>query len=115
MVSLTGAERIKLLPQKRRKTGFNVNALEKIVLRRRSHPYLIETGKQSDQMIRKKSPNFSKNSPKSCQVKKGPNIYNKVPIENPKHLHQTTYKTLKYVQQTMFETAYLGKNVNKFA
>jgi hypothetical protein len=23
-------------------------------------------------------------------------------LENPKHLHQTTFKTLKYLQQTMF-------------
>jgi len=53
-------------------------------------------------MIGKKLPNFSKNSPKSCQVKKGQNIYNKAQFENPKHLHQTTFETLKYLQQTMF-------------
>jgi hypothetical protein len=47
-------------------------------------------------------PNFSKNSPKSCQVKKGQNIYNKAQFGNPKHLHQTSFKTLKYKQQTMF-------------
>ncbi len=52
--------------------------------------------------LEKKLPNFSKNSPKSRQVKKGQNIYNKPQFENPKHLHQTTFKTLKYLQLTMF-------------
>jgi hypothetical protein len=58
-------------------------------------------------------PNFSNNSPKSCQVKKSRNIYNKTQFESPKHLHQTTFKSLKYLQQikSCFETAYLGKNV----
>jgi hypothetical protein len=50
--------------------------------------------------IRKKSPNVSKNSPKSCQVKKGQNIYNKAQFESPKHLQQTTFETLKYLQPT---------------
>jgi hypothetical protein len=58
--------------------------------------------KESDQMIKKKSPNFSKNRPKCHVVKKGQNIYNKAQFENPKHLHQTTLKALKYLQQTMF-------------
>jgi hypothetical protein len=52
--------------------------------------------------FKKISPNFSKNSPKSCQVKKGQNIYNVAQFENPKHLHQTTFDTLKCMQQTMF-------------
>jgi hypothetical protein len=52
--------------------------------------------------LEKNSPKFSKNSPKSCQVKKGQNIYNKAQIENQKHLNQSTFKTLKYLQQTMF-------------
>jgi hypothetical protein len=43
-------------------------------------------------------PKFSINSPKSSQVKKGQNIYNKAQFEGPKHL-QTT------------ETAYLGENL----
>jgi hypothetical protein len=55
-------------------------------------------------------PNFSKNSPKSNQVKKGQNIYNKDHFVNPKHLHQTTIKTLKYLQQT----ANLCKNLKNF-
>jgi hypothetical protein len=58
--------------------------------------------KQGDQKTRKKSPNFSKNIPKSCKVKKGQNIYNKAQFESPKHLHQTAFETLKYLQQTMF-------------
>jgi hypothetical protein len=51
--------------------------------------------------LEKKLPNFSKNSPKSHQVKKGQNIYNKAQFESQKHLHQTTFETLKYLQQTM--------------
>jgi len=60
------------------------------------------TAIQSDQTIRKKYAKFSKNYPKSRQVKKGQNIYNKAQLKNPKHLHQTTFKTLKYLTQTMF-------------
>jgi hypothetical protein len=52
--------------------------------------------------LEKKLPNFSKNSPKVTKSKKAQNIYNKAQFENPKHLHQTTFKTLKYLQQTMF-------------
>jgi hypothetical protein len=46
--------------------------------------------------------NFSKSSQKSVQVKNVLNIYIKAQFESPKHLHQTTFETLKYVQQTMF-------------
>jgi hypothetical protein len=55
---------------------------------------------QSEQKIRKKIANFLKNIPKSSQVKK--NIYNKAQFENPKHLQQTTFKILKYLQQIVF-------------
>jgi hypothetical protein len=61
--------------------------------------------------LEKKLPNFSKNSPKSHQVKKGQNIYNKAQFENPKHLHQTTLETLKYYNKPCFVTAYIGKYV----
>jgi hypothetical protein len=49
----------------------------------------------------KKHPIFQKvgltvSKPKKCQ-----NIYNKAQSESPKHLHQTTFETLKYLQ-TMF-------------
>jgi hypothetical protein len=40
-------------------------------------------------------------APKSCQVKKGQNIYNKAQFESPKPMQQTTFETLKYPQQTM--------------
>jgi hypothetical protein len=42
-------------------------------------------------LIRKKLPTFSKNSPKSHQVKNGQNIYNKAQFESPNHLQQTRY------------------------
>jgi hypothetical protein len=44
-------------------------------------------------------PNFSKNIPKNFQGKKGQNIHNKAQFESPKHLQQTTFETLKYLQQ----------------
>jgi hypothetical protein len=60
--------------------------------------YFKATQRDCDQVTRrleKNLPNFSKKSPKSCQVKKSQNINNKAQFENPKHLHQTTFKTLK--------------------
>jgi hypothetical protein len=58
---------------------------------------------QGDQKVRKNNlPNFSKSSPESLQVKKGQNVYYKAQFESPKHQHQTTFETLKYLQQTMF-------------
>jgi len=45
-----------------------------------------------------KMPDFSK----SCQVKKGQNIYIEAHFESLKHLHQTTFETLKTLQQIMF-------------
>jgi hypothetical protein len=57
---------------------------------------------QVDQKIRKKLPNFSKNSHKMLPSQKGQNIYSKAQFESPKQLPQTTFKTLKYLQQTMF-------------
>jgi hypothetical protein len=50
----------------------------------------------------KKIAQFFKSSLNGLQVKKGQNIYNKAQFEYPKHLHQTTFETLKYLQQTMF-------------
>jgi hypothetical protein len=49
-----------------------------------------------------KMPNFSKSNLKSLQVQKGQNINNKAQFESPKDLHQTTFETLIYPQQTMF-------------
>ncbi len=34
-------------------------------------------------------------------AKKGQNIYIKDKLEGPKHLHPTTFETLRYLQQTM--------------
>ncbi len=73
------------------------------------------TEDQGDQKVRKKSPNFSKSRPKSLQVNKGQNIYNKAQFESPKHLHQTTFETLKFLQQTMFLNFLFGWKCNKFA
>ncbi len=47
---------------------------------------------QGDQKIRKKIAKFFKKSPKSCQFKKGQNIYNKAQFESPKHLQQPLLK-----------------------
>jgi hypothetical protein len=52
-------------------------------------------------MVEKNLTSFSKNSPKKWPSQKGQNIYNKAQFESPKHLHQTTFKTLKCLQQTM--------------
>jgi hypothetical protein len=51
--------------------------------------------RQGDQKVSKKIAKISKNSPNSCQVKKGQNIYSKAQFESPKHLQQTTLKNLK--------------------
>jgi hypothetical protein len=44
---------------------------------------------------------FPKIAPKVAKSTKGQNIYNKAQFESPKHLQQTTFETLKYIQQTM--------------
>jgi len=46
-------------------------------------------GTRVTRRLEKNSPNFSKNSPKSQQVKKGNNSYSKAQFESPKHLQQT--------------------------
>ncbi len=48
----------------------------------------------------KEMPIFSKNSQKVAKSKKGQNI--KFNLKAQKHLQQTTFETLKYLQQTMF-------------
>jgi hypothetical protein len=45
---------------------------------------------------------FQRIAQKVAKSKNGKNIYNKAKFESPKHLHQTTFETLKYLQQTMF-------------
>ncbi len=47
-----------------------------------------------------KNPNFFNNNQNGCQVKKYQNNYIKTQVESPKHLDQTTFQALKYLQQT---------------
>jgi len=47
---------------------------------------------------------------KAVAKQKCHNVYIKAQIESPKHQHQTTFETLKYLQQTIL-TAYLGEHV----
>jgi hypothetical protein len=69
--------------------------------------YMAQNGElklgQGDQMIRKKNRQiFQRLAQKVAKSKKGQIIYNEGQFENPKHLHQTTFDTLKCMQQTMF-------------
>jgi hypothetical protein len=58
---------------------------------------------QGDQMIRKKICQiFKRIAQKVAKSKKGQIIYNEAQFENRIHLHETTFDTLKYLQQTMF-------------
>ncbi len=43
------------------------------------------------------------------------NIYNKAQIESPKYLHQTTFETLKYLQQTIFWMCLFRPKCKRFA
>jgi hypothetical protein len=53
---------------------------------------------------------FVESSLNSFQSKKCQNTTIKAKFESPKHLHQTTFETLKYPKQC-FETASLDENV----
>jgi hypothetical protein len=55
----------------------------------------------------KNLPNFSKNSPNSSQVQEN---YISAQFESPNHLPQTSFETLKYLQQTMRRNCFLGEN-----
>ncbi len=57
---------------------------------------------QGDQKIRKNHQIFQRIAQKVAKSKKGQNVNNKAQFKGPKHLHQTTFKTLEYLQQTMF-------------
>jgi hypothetical protein len=46
-------------------------------------------------------PNFLKIAQKVAESKRGQNIYSKAQFESPKHLQQSPFETLKYLQQTM--------------
>jgi hypothetical protein len=54
-------------------------------------------------MIEKNHPIIEKIAQTVSKQKKPP-IYIKAHFESPKHLHQFTFETLKYLQQTMFKT-----------
>jgi hypothetical protein len=43
---------------------------------------------------------FKKVAQTVSKAKRGQNIYNKAQFESPEHLHQTTFGTLKCLQQT---------------
>ncbi len=53
---------------------------------------------------------FKLKMPKKVPSQKGQNMYSKAQFKNPKHLHQTTFKTSIYLQK-MFWNCYLGQNV----
>ncbi len=63
----------------------------------------------------KNSPNFEKVAQKVSKSKEGQNIYNKAQFESPKHVHQATFETSKYLQQTMFWSCLFRWKCNKFA
>jgi hypothetical protein len=61
---------------------------------------------------KKDLPNFSKNSPKNCRVKKGQNKKTKLNLKTQTiYIKPLKLKILKYLNKTCFETAYLGKNL----
>jgi hypothetical protein len=55
---------------------------------------------------------FFKRSQNSCQTKKCQHFFVKAQFESQKHLHQTSFETLKY-NKPFFETAYLCKMQKK--
>jgi hypothetical protein len=57
---------------------------------------VVGTGRQCDQMIRKKAAQLLEKVAKKSQ-----NIYIKVSVKIPKHKHQTSFETQKYLQQTI--------------
>ncbi len=61
--------------------------------------------------VKKNHPIFQKVAQKVSKQKKYQNIGNKVQIESPKCLHQTMFETSKYLHWTIFQCAFLGKNI----
>ncbi len=53
------------------------------------------TALQGNQMIRKKNAHFFKKYPKQSLSQKSQNIYYEAKFDSQKHLHQTTFETLK--------------------
>jgi len=54
-------------------------------------------------MIKKNCQIFQRIAQKVAKSKRGQNIYDKAKFERPKHLHQSTLETLKYLQQTVLK------------
>ncbi len=52
--------------------------------------------------LEKNSPVFWKSIQNSCPEKKCQNIYIELNFKSPNHLQQTTFETLKYLQQIKF-------------
>jgi hypothetical protein len=67
---------------------------------------------QCEQKIEKNHPISDKMWPNQLpRQKKSQNSNNKAQFESKKNQHQTTFGTLKFLQKTLFRTAYLGENV----
>jgi hypothetical protein len=69
----------------------------------------IEPNSQGDQKIRKIHQIFQKITQKVAKSKKNQNMYNKAQFESPKHVRQTTFETLKYLQQTILWNCLLSQ------
>ncbi len=70
---------------------------------------------QGDPKSGKKFAQFLKSSQNSFQAQKCQNIYIKALFESPNYLHETTFETLKYVQQTMLRNFLFRQTCKKFA
>jgi hypothetical protein len=75
--------------------GFNRARLNPIISQRKYSSRVTRRLEKNRPIFQKEAQNVSKS-------KRGQNGYNKAQFESPKHLHQTTFETLKYLQQTMF-------------
>ncbi len=74
---------------------------------------LVMKGNQGDQKIGGKLHNLCKVAQTVTTAKSAKISTSKFNCKSPKHLHQTSFKTLKYLQQTKFWNCLLGKNVKK--
>jgi hypothetical protein len=70
---------------------------------------------QGEQKIWQNHPNFVKCSQNSHQAKECKYNYTKAQFESAKHLHQSTFETFKYLQQTMHWNCLPRWNCCKFA
>ncbi len=63
--------------------------------------------------LEKNHPIFWKVAKTVAKTKKWLNIYIKAKLISPKHLHQTTFETLKYQRQIMFQNCWFRWNCKK--